>query len=104
MDEKEQALEQARERMKTAFPEPLAPQEEVFVASQVPLNDAVNHPSHYTYAKFEVYEVIKAFGLGFNLGNVVKYILRHPHKGGLEDLKKARWYLEREIEEWEEEK
>lgn len=52
-------------------------------------------------SKFEVIEVIEEFGLGFNLGNTVKYILRAGKKfedKTLEDLKKARWYLDREIE------
>ena len=59
----------------------------------------VNHPSHYQSAKMEVIEVIEAFDLGFNLGNVAKYLLRAGRKGKrLEDLKKAQWYLNREIE------
>ena len=61
--------------------------------------DMVNHPSHYKSASgLESIDVIEAFELGFGLGNTVKYILRHDKKGNpLEDLKKARWYLEREI-------
>jgi hypothetical protein len=59
--------------------------------------DRIN-PPHYQTGPIEVIEVIEGFGLGYCLGNVVKYILRAPHKGAeLEDLKKARWYLEREI-------
>jgi hypothetical protein len=61
--------------------------------------DAIN-PSHYRNSRFEVIDIIEAFGLGFNLGNVVKYILRAGKKDPLkhvEDLKKARWYLDREI-------
>jgi hypothetical protein len=58
----------------------------------------VNHPPHYTAGKFEVIDVIEDWGLGFNLGNTVKYVARSGHKGSrLEDLKKARWYLDREI-------
>ena len=65
--------------------------------------DMVNRPPHYTYAKFEVIEVIEAFGLGFHLGNVVKYILRAGKKSNtIEDLKKARWYLSRYIDTLEE--
>lgn len=41
--------------------------------------------------------IIEDFGLGFCLGNVVKYVCRSNQKAGLEDLKKAKWYLEREI-------
>lgn len=60
-------------------------------------NDNVNRPPHYCYAKYEVIEVIEAFELNFHLGNVLKYVLRHKHKNGIEDLKKAKWYLERYI-------
>ena len=60
--------------------------------------DLINHPPHYTHSKFETIEVIEEWKLGFNLGNCVKYISRAEHKGNkLEDLKKARWYLDREI-------
>ncbi len=61
--------------------------------------DLVNHPPHYKSASgLEVIDVIESFGLGFRLGNCIKYILRHSNKGNpLEDLAKARWYLEREI-------
>lgn len=57
-------------------------------------NDPVN-PSHYKGDY--VMRVIEDFNLGFCTGNVVKYICRHGEKAGLEDLKKARWYLDREI-------
>ncbi|MGE0289104.1 MAG: DUF3310 domain-containing protein [Bradyrhizobium sp.] len=61
-------------------------------------NDHINHPAHYTHGGIEVIDAIEAWGLGFRLGNVVKYIARARHKGSqLDDLKKARWYLEREI-------
>lgn len=60
--------------------------------------DAVNHPKHYAGNGVEVIDAIEAWGLGFNLGNVVKYVSRADLKGSaLEDLKKAQWYLEREI-------
>ena len=61
--------------------------------------NAVNHPSHYGGdGTYEAIRVIEAWGLGFCLGNVVKYISRAGKKGSaLEDLKKARWYLDREI-------
>jgi hypothetical protein len=62
--------------------------------------DMVNHPPHYKAANgMECIDVIEAFELGFNLGNTVKYVLRAGSKGDrMEDLKKARWYLDREIE------
>jgi len=62
------------------------------------MNNAINHPSHYTHSNIETIDVIEAWELGFCLGNVVKYISREAHKHGLEDLKKARWYLDREIQ------
>lgn len=63
-----------------------------------PKTTSVNHPPHYNTSKFEAWDVIDAWGLGFNLGNVLKYICRSDHKGKrLEDLKKARDYLDREI-------
>ena len=64
---------------------------------------AVHHPPHYiTESGIETIDVIEAFGLGFRLGNTVKYILRAGKKNNrLEDLRKARWYLDREIEKSE---
>lgn len=62
--------------------------------------EAVNHPPHYGGANnpYEAIKVIEAWGLGFNLGNTVKYIARAEHKGAtVQDLEKARWYLDREI-------
>ena len=61
--------------------------------------EAVNHPSHYNTGKIEVIDAIDDWKLDFNAGNVVKYVARHQHKTNpLEDLKKARWYLDRLIE------
>lgn len=60
--------------------------------------EAVNHPPHYNQGKIEVIDAIEDWGLDFNAGNVVKYVARHQHKAEpLEDLKKARWYLDRII-------
>ncbi len=61
---------------------------------------AIHHPLHYAGAgALEVIDVIEGFNLNFRLGNTVKYVLRAGRKGNrLEDLKKARWYLDREIE------
>ena len=68
--------------------------------------DLINHPQHYTLGKIEVIDFIEDKGLNFNLGNVVKYVARAGHKKSsgksmdakaLEDLKKAQWYLNREI-------
>jgi hypothetical protein len=61
--------------------------------------DMVNQPAHYRAGDtYETIRVIEAWRLGFNLGNTVKYISRAGAKGDpVEDLKKARWYLDREI-------
>lgn len=60
--------------------------------------DPVNHPAHYTTGGIETIDFIEAKNLNYNLGNVVKYITRADHKGDrLQDLQKAKWYLEREI-------
>lgn len=60
--------------------------------------DMVNHPPHYTAGGIETIDFIEAKKLGYNLGNVVKYITRSDLKGDrLENLKKAQWYLNREI-------
>jgi hypothetical protein len=61
--------------------------------------DMVNHPPHYTHLPGGVEVIDVAETLGFCLGNVVKYVLRADHKGEpLEDLRKAAWYLAREIQ------
>lgn len=60
--------------------------------------DLVNHPPHYQSNGMEVIDVIETFELGFNRGNAVKYVLRAGKKGSeVQDLEKARWYLDREI-------
>lgn len=66
--------------------------------------DSVNHPPHYTggpscpHCGTTVECITITENMGFCLGNAVKYIWRHKNKGNaLEDLKKARWYLDREI-------
>ena len=64
--------------------------------------EAVNHPPHYNQGNIEVIDAIEDWGLDFNAGNVVKYVSRHQHKAApLEALKKARWYLDRIIEGFE---
>jgi hypothetical protein len=67
--------------------------------------DNVNHPAHYNQGGIECIEAIKAAtGSGFVkycTGNVIKYLWRYDNKGGLEDLKKAAWYLDRAIKEME---
>lgn len=59
--------------------------------------DMVNHPPHYQHG-IEPIDYIESHNLNFNLGNVIKYVSRAQFKGTeAEDLKKAKWYLEREI-------
>ena len=63
-----------------------------------PKPDPVNNPAHYTVGGIETIDFIEAKKLGYNIGNVVKYLTRADHKGNkLEDLRKAQWYLTREI-------
>jgi hypothetical protein len=60
--------------------------------------DMVNHPKHYNVDGYEVIDIIDAFGLNFNMGNALKYLLRADRKGNKEqDINKAIWYLQREI-------
>ena len=61
------------------------------------MEDKINHPKHYCSHPSGVECIQVTEHMNFNLGNVVKYCWRTDHKNGLEDLKKARWYLEREI-------
>jgi hypothetical protein len=62
------------------------------------LTDNVNSPSHYVTGGIETIDYIEAKSLNYNLGNVVKYVSRSDFKGRkLEDLKKAQWYLNREL-------
>jgi transposase len=89
-------------RMKNGTPKPKAkpkakPEPVVVEVEKVQEVDMVNHPPHYTVGGIETIDFIEAKGLGYLLGNVVKYVSRAAHKGGVEDLKKAKWYLERAI-------
>lgn len=63
--------------------------------------EAVNHPAHYGGEgnQYEAIKVIEAWKLGFNLGNTVKYVSREGAKGApILDLRKALWYLQRELD------
>lgn len=61
-------------------------------------DELVNHPAHYTAGGIETYDFIVAKQLSYELGNVVKYITRAEYKGNkLQDLRKARWYLDAAI-------
>lgn len=63
--------------------------------------DKVDHPAHYGGADnvYEVINIIEHYNLGFCDGNVLKYLLRWRAKGGIEDLHKAAWYLNRFIQQ-----
>lgn len=65
---------------------------------QMKLHDPVNHPTHYTSHPSGIECIQITEHMGFNLGNAVKYIWRADLKeNAIEDLEKAKWYLEREI-------
>lgn len=68
------------------------------------VTDNVNHPAHYNTGQYETIDVIDDWGLDTDhyLATVIKYISRHKHKGAsLQDLQKARWYLDRKIRRME---
>lgn len=90
---KEETVQTIAEKIVKAIEEP-----EVKVTPKK--EDVINHPSHYTRGNIEVIDFIEDQQLPYHLGNVIKYIARAGHKGDkLEDLKKARWYLDRYINE-----
>ena len=65
--------------------------------------DMVNHPSHYESGKYECIDVMMETQgedavLNFCLCNAFKYLYRHKHKNGIEDIKKAKWYLDKYIQ------
>ena len=67
--------------------------------------DLVHHPSHYCYSEYEPKDVIRAWGLNFNLGSAVKYIARAGRKDDiLQELNKAKQFIEFEIEAIEKER
>ncbi|MCG1560070.1 DUF3310 domain-containing protein [Staphylococcus epidermidis] len=75
---------------------------------QKTLDDKVSHPTQYTYGDIEIIDFIEQVTKGykpelaFAIGNAIKYISRANRKNGREDLDKARWYLNRAFEKWEE--
>lgn len=76
--------------------------EEVFGETEPPVfkQDMVNHPPHYTNGKVECIDALEAATSGLEgieavcTANAIKYLWRWKYKGGVEDLKKARWYIE----------
>lgn len=67
------------------------------------MKDNVNHPAHYNQG-IEVIDFVESHKMGFHEANVVKYVTRYKYKNGLEDLKKAQWYLNRLISNMEDTK
>lgn len=68
------------------------------------MTDNVNHPKHYTQGKIEVIDFILDQKMPYLESNILKYICRHRYKNGLEDLKKAQWYINKLIEVTENER
>lgn len=71
-------------------------------------NEKVDHPTHYQSGNgIEVIDVIEAFTadlngvVAFDMGNAIKYLCRWNRKGGVEDLKKAKWYIDHAIQKLE---
>lgn len=76
---------------------------QVFNSQTAPPHDPVTAPFHYLQTKITPLAVIEDWKLNYHLSSVIKYVGRHKHKGKpLEDLKKAQWYLSREIKLMEE--
>lgn len=74
---------------------------QTITATNAANDDMVNSPRHYKSAGgIEAIDVIESFELGYHLGNAVKYLLRAGKKtvSPIQDLRKARWYIDREIE------
>jgi hypothetical protein len=67
------------------------------------MEEKVNHPKHYTSHPSGIECIQVTEHMNFNIGNAVKYLWRADHKNGLEDLRKAEWYIRREIERLEKE-
>lgn len=63
--------------------------------------DPINHPRHYTQHPSGVECIQITRHMNFNVGNAIKYLWRHSEKNGIEDLKKARWYIDDEIKRLE---
>lgn len=70
--------------------------------------DMVNHPQHYTQGGIECIDALKAATVGKRgieavcVANVIKYLWRYEEKNGIEDIRKAKWYIERLLKELEE--
>ena len=82
--------------------------EKIYDWYKEPNVDMVDHPSHYTQGGIECIDCIKSATVGkvgieaFCVGNAIKYLFRYEEKNGVEDVKKAKWYIDRLIRELEE--
>jgi hypothetical protein len=74
------------------------PQMPPTITTSLPEPDMVNHPTHYTAHPSGIECITITEWYNFNIGNAIKYLWRSDNKGGLEDLRKAQWYITREIE------
>ena len=59
------------------------------------IDDPVNSAKHYTQGSMEVITAIEGLGLDYHQGNILKYVSRYRYKNGVEDLRKAKWYIDR---------
>ena len=81
--------------------------EKIYDWYKEPDTDMVNHPSHYTQGGIECIDALKAATVSKTgieavcTANAIKYLWRYEEKNGVEDVKKARWYIDRLIEELE---
>ena len=91
-------IKEATARVQEFIRQDLPPLPSIQIEMFEPATDPVNHPAHYKVGGIETIDFIEAKKLGYNLGNVVKYLTRADHKGNRkQDLEKALWYLNREI-------
>ena len=63
--------------------------------------DIINKPPHYNQGSIEPIDFIKSQNMSYIEGNIIKYTTRYKFKNGIEDLKKAQWYLDKLIEEYQ---
>lgn len=73
------------------------------IVGMAEIGDKVNHPKHYNSHPSGVEAITVCEHMNFNVGNAMKYLWRSEHKNGIEDLKKAAWYINREIAKKEKE-
>ena len=89
------SIQDSRQRL--GIPPLVGPELEAMIVKEKAEHDAVNHPKHYTQHPSGIECIQITRHMGFNLGNAMKYLWRADLKNGLEDLRKAIWYIEDEI-------